>query len=148
MPDIIGLSFVRRPADVTASESELARLNGSKMGIMLKIETRSAFEHLPALLLQAMRGGKVGVMIARGDLAVESDGNAWRRCRKNSLGVRSGTCPGDLGNASGGEHGQDRRAVARQDHRRSSFLYATHVKSGATAGNRPPASKRPGVSAR
>ena len=44
--------------------------------IMLKIETRTAFEHLPAILLQAMRGGKVGVMIARGDLAVEC---GWER---------------------------------------------------------------------
>ena len=31
-------------ADVTALQSELARLNASTMGIMLKIETRSAFE--------------------------------------------------------------------------------------------------------
>jgi pyruvate kinase len=74
--DIIGLSFVRRPEDVAALQAELARLNASKMGIMLKIETRTAFEHLPAILLQAMRGGKVGVMIARGDLAVEC---GWER---------------------------------------------------------------------
>jgi pyruvate kinase len=37
----------------------------------LKIETRTAFEHLPELLLAAMRSPRVGVMIARGDLAVE-----------------------------------------------------------------------------
>jgi pyruvate kinase len=74
--DIVGLSFVRRPEDVAALQSKLARLNASEMGIMLKIETRTAFEHLPAILLQAMRGGKVGVMIARGDLAVEC---GWER---------------------------------------------------------------------
>ena len=74
--DIVGLSFVRRPEDVAALQTELARLNGSEMGIVLKIETRTAFEHLPAILLQAMRGGKVGVMIARGDLAVEC---GWER---------------------------------------------------------------------
>ena len=74
--DIIGLSFVRRPEDVAALQAELAPLNASEMGIMLKIETRTAFEHLPAILLQAMRGGKVGVMIARGDLAVEC---GWER---------------------------------------------------------------------
>ena len=74
--DIVGLSFVRRPEDVAALQAELARLNASEMGIMLKIETRTAFEHLPAILLQAMRGRHVGVMIARGDLAVEC---GWER---------------------------------------------------------------------
>jgi pyruvate kinase len=74
--DIVGLSFVRRPQDVAALQAELARLNASEMGIVLKIETRTAFEHLPAILLQAMRGGRVGVMIARGDLAVEC---GWER---------------------------------------------------------------------
>jgi pyruvate kinase len=37
----------------------------------LKIENVAAFEHLPELLLTAMRSSRVGVMIARGDLAVE-----------------------------------------------------------------------------
>ena len=74
--DIVGLSFVRKPQDVAALQTELARLNASEIGIMLKIETRTAFEHLPAILLQAMRGGTVGVMIARGDLAVEC---GWER---------------------------------------------------------------------
>jgi pyruvate kinase len=74
--DIVGLSFVRRPQDVATLQAELARLNASEMGIVLKIETRTAFEQLPAILLQAMRGGRVGVMIARGDLAVEC---GWER---------------------------------------------------------------------
>ncbi len=38
---------------------------------MLKIETRRGFENLPDMLLAAMRAPKCGVMIARGDLAVE-----------------------------------------------------------------------------
>jgi pyruvate kinase len=74
--DIIGFSFLRRPQDVARLQAELARLNAFELGIMLKIETRSAFEQLPAILLQAMRGGKLGVMIARGDLAVEC---GWER---------------------------------------------------------------------
>jgi pyruvate kinase len=37
----------------------------------LKIETRRGFENLPALLLAAMKAPCCGVMIARGDLAVE-----------------------------------------------------------------------------
>jgi pyruvate kinase len=39
--------------------------------VILKIETRAGFERLPELLLAAMRNARFGVMIARGDLAVE-----------------------------------------------------------------------------
>ena len=39
--------------------------------MVLKIETRRGFENLPDMLLTAMRGPCCGVMIARGDLAVE-----------------------------------------------------------------------------
>ena len=39
--------------------------------IVLKIETRRGFENLPDMLLTAMRSPCCGVMIARGDLAVE-----------------------------------------------------------------------------
>ena len=49
----------------------LTRLGGDRLGVVLKIETRRAFERLPQLLLTAMRRPRVGVMIARGDLAVE-----------------------------------------------------------------------------
>jgi pyruvate kinase len=38
---------------------------------VLKIETRAGFENLPGLLFAAMRSPALGVMIARGDLAVE-----------------------------------------------------------------------------
>jgi pyruvate kinase len=49
----------------------LARLGRPDIGIMLKIETRQAFDNLPLLVLAAMRRPAAGVMIARGDLAVE-----------------------------------------------------------------------------
>jgi pyruvate kinase len=39
--------------------------------VVLKIETRRGFENLPGMLLAAMRTPCCGVMIARGDLAVE-----------------------------------------------------------------------------
>jgi pyruvate kinase len=68
---MVGLSFVQRPADVEQAQAELARHDGQDLGIVLKIETRAAFENLPDLLLTAMRSPRVGVMIARGDLAVE-----------------------------------------------------------------------------
>ncbi|CAJ1502154.1 pyruvate kinase [[Mycobacterium] burgundiense] len=69
--DFIEMSFVRDPGDVERLLGELDRLGAHEMGLVLKIETPSAFEHLPRLLITAMRRPKVGVMIARGDLAVE-----------------------------------------------------------------------------
>jgi pyruvate kinase len=69
--DLINMSFVRRPADVEQLQAELRRLDADSVGIVLKIENVAAFENLPELLLTAMRHEKVGVMIARGDLAVE-----------------------------------------------------------------------------
>jgi pyruvate kinase len=69
--DMVNLSFVRDPADVEQLQAELERRDATDVGIVLKIENVAAFEHLPELLLTAMRSRKVGVMIARGDLAVE-----------------------------------------------------------------------------
>jgi pyruvate kinase len=69
--DLIGYSFVRRPSDIHLLQAELKKVHGGDLGIMLKIETRKAFESLPLLLLAAMRSPCAGVMIARGDLAVE-----------------------------------------------------------------------------
>lgn len=69
--DMVSLSFVRHAADVERLQAELERRDATDVGIVLKIENVAAFEHLPELLLTAMRSRKVGVMIARGDLAVE-----------------------------------------------------------------------------
>ena len=71
LADLVEMSFVRDPSDVEQLLDALSRLRGDSLGIVLKIETRQAFEHLPQLLLTAMRHPRVGVMIARGDLAVE-----------------------------------------------------------------------------
>src|SRR5688572_1565854 len=69
--DIVGYSFVRTESDVRELQGQLAALGHPELALMLKIETRRAFENLPALLLAAMRSPAAGVMIARGDLAVE-----------------------------------------------------------------------------
>lgn len=69
--DIVNLSFVRRAQDVADLITQLEHLGAHAVGIVLKIETRTAFEQLPQMLLEALRWRKVGVMIARGDLAVE-----------------------------------------------------------------------------
>ena len=69
--DMVGLSFVQRPEDILQLQEHLRRLDRTDLGIVLKIETRRGFENLPSLLWAAMRSEAVGVMIARGDLAVE-----------------------------------------------------------------------------
>jgi len=69
--DLVGLSFVNRIDDVVALRQHLAELHGEDVGIVLKIETVHGFERLPDLLLAAMASERVGVMVARGDLAVE-----------------------------------------------------------------------------
>jgi pyruvate kinase len=62
---------VRTEGDVRCLQARLQELGAENLGIILKIETRQGFENLPRLLLAAMRSRAVGVMIARGDLAVE-----------------------------------------------------------------------------
>lgn len=69
--DLVGLSFVRSVSDIEALRTRLVEFGGEHLGMVLKIETRRAFEMLPDLLLAAMRSRSYGVMIARGDLAVE-----------------------------------------------------------------------------
>jgi pyruvate kinase len=69
--DLVALSFVQSPEDIEQLVQELAKLQAEDIGIILKIETRLAFEHLPKLLITAMQRPPVAVMIARGDLGVE-----------------------------------------------------------------------------
>ena len=69
--DIVGLSFANEASDVEALETQLAALGRRDIGVVLKIETRRGFENLPAMLLRAMQWPCCGIMIARGDLAVE-----------------------------------------------------------------------------
>ena len=69
--DMVGASFVRDPDDVRNLIERLRELAEGPLGIVLKIETATAFSQLPGILLAAMAHHPVGVMIARGDLAVE-----------------------------------------------------------------------------
>uniref|UniRef100_A0A0D6QXQ1 pyruvate kinase n=1 Tax=Araucaria cunninghamii TaxID=56994 RepID=A0A0D6QXQ1_ARACU len=70
--DMVGVSFVNDVNDVCMLQQELNKRNLKNLGIILKIETQGGFERLPLLLLQAMQSpNPLGVMIARGDLAVE-----------------------------------------------------------------------------
>jgi pyruvate kinase len=69
--DMIGLSFVRTPEDVFSLQEQFAKLGAKHVGVILKIETRKAFENLPQLLMASLCAPPVGVMVARGDLGVE-----------------------------------------------------------------------------
>lgn len=69
--DIVGMSFVRTRDDIDRLREELERRGGSEVGIMLKIETSHGFAGLADLLLSGLRWPRLGVMVARGDLAVE-----------------------------------------------------------------------------
>jgi pyruvate kinase len=69
--DVVELSFANSAEDVDALMSRLEALGDRRPGIVLKIETRRAFQNLPEMLLRAMQWPACGVMIARGDLAVE-----------------------------------------------------------------------------
>ncbi|MFM1896446.1 MAG: Pyruvate kinase [Pseudomonadota bacterium] len=69
--DIIGLSFVNSAEDVRQLQQQIERLGERRPAVVLKIETRRGFENLPSILLAAMANSRCGVMIARGDLAVE-----------------------------------------------------------------------------
>ncbi|HEY5956931.1 MAG TPA: pyruvate kinase, partial [Polyangiaceae bacterium] len=52
--DLIGLSFVRRVEDVIALHEALVKLGAEHLGTVLKIETRSGFENLPAILMAGL----------------------------------------------------------------------------------------------
>lgn len=68
--DLIGFSFVREDEDVKLLQEKI-RSHNSNANIILKIETSEAVNNLPSLLIQGMKDKCFGVMIARGDLAVE-----------------------------------------------------------------------------
>ncbi len=69
--DMVALSFLRTPGDVIQLEDRIHALGAGHIGIVLKIENAAAFQNLPRILLASLRSPPVGVMVARGDLAVE-----------------------------------------------------------------------------
>ncbi|PCE64708.1 pyruvate kinase [Sediminicola luteus] len=69
---VINFSFVNSAQDVKELQ-QILREKGvlQNIGVVLKIETKTAFNNLGDILLEAMKMKKVGIMIARGDLAIE-----------------------------------------------------------------------------
>jgi pyruvate kinase len=70
--DVVGLSFTNGPDDVRRLREELCARGGEHVAVIVKIETKRGFANLPDILLEAMKFPACGVMIARGDLAVET----------------------------------------------------------------------------
>jgi pyruvate kinase len=70
--DMVALSFLCSEHDVDDVHGYLRRVGAERLGLIPKIETTASFARLPEILLHAMRSPLVGVMIARGDLAVEA----------------------------------------------------------------------------
>ena len=70
--DMVGLSFTNGPEDVRRLREELCARGGERVSVVAKIETKRGFGNLPAILMEALKFPACGVMIARGDLAVET----------------------------------------------------------------------------
>jgi len=70
LADLLAFSFVRSPGDVEEALA-LVKKRRPELGVVVKLETRQGFDHLPGILFQLMTHAPVGLMIARGDLAVE-----------------------------------------------------------------------------
>ncbi len=78
--DMVNFSFVNNRKDVEELVDALEELGArDKVSIILKIETRFAYRNLVSILLEAMKTKYVGVMIARGDLALEV---GWKNMAK------------------------------------------------------------------
>jgi pyruvate kinase len=69
--DLIGFSFVESLADMECLIDELAKRSATDIPIIAKIETNTAVKNLPEIILGAIGRHSLGIMIARGDLAVE-----------------------------------------------------------------------------
>ncbi|TWI56854.1 pyruvate kinase [Halalkalibacter nanhaiisediminis] len=69
--DIVGISFVHHPRDLKQLKQILKQYNKTDMPIIAKIETKDAVENFSNIIFEGLSFEHFGVMIARGDLAIE-----------------------------------------------------------------------------
>lgn len=69
--DLIGISFIHHPNDIRILKGYLAQYTERKIGVIAKIETKYALLSLTKIILEGLNLDLFGVMIARGDLAIE-----------------------------------------------------------------------------
>ena len=84
--DAINFSFVNSEADVQELLDKLSDLD-AELGIIFKIETKKGFKNLPLILLKGMETYPIGVMIARGDLAIETGWNNFASIQEEILRI-------------------------------------------------------------
>lgn len=86
--DVINFSFVNSKEDVNELLTELHQLEvPNKLGIILKIETQKAYNNLTEIILEGMKNYPLGVMIARGDLAIECGWENMARVQEEILSL-------------------------------------------------------------
>jgi pyruvate kinase len=83
--DMVGFSFVETLEDMDCLLHELAARDATHLPVIAKIETRRAVHNLPELLLGTLGRASIGVMIARGDLAVEIGGERLAEIQEEIL---------------------------------------------------------------
>ena len=67
----VGMSFTNDPEDIRSLYREILNLGYPDFGIIAKIETHNAIHNLARIILTGLTIPKFGILIARGDLAIE-----------------------------------------------------------------------------
>lgn len=83
--DLVGYSFVETREDMLALIQALSARGATRLGIVAKIETQRALAHLPDIILSTIGHHPLGIMIARGDLAVEIGGERMAEIQEELL---------------------------------------------------------------
>ena len=83
--DMVGFSFVQSGCDMKALMKALAERDAKHLSIIAKIETKVAVKNLPEIILTTLQHHRLGVMIARGDLAVELGGERMAEIQEELL---------------------------------------------------------------
>lgn len=69
--DMVGVSFVHQARDLRSVRENLSVLTKREIPIVAKIETKDAVYRLPSIIKEGLSLPSFGIMIARGDLALE-----------------------------------------------------------------------------
>jgi pyruvate kinase len=83
--DMIGFSFVEELKDINVLLEEMASRKALHQPLIAKIETNKAVKNLPEIILGSISRVPLGIMIARGDLAVELGGERLAEIQEEIL---------------------------------------------------------------
>ncbi|MEQ9308623.1 MAG: pyruvate kinase [Balneolaceae bacterium] len=86
--DFVNYSFVNSADDVNDLLSEMKKLDSKEsLGVLLKVETQTAYNNITNILLEGMKNYPLGVMVARGDLAIECGWENMARIQQEILNL-------------------------------------------------------------